>query len=172
MHYSATILPLFPQICSVCLLRWGVQPLSNCITNTIMEPGINKERPLGHHEGCFSYLCLREKCCFGGFVCLFFNIMHCKVDITLKLRPILQQQLPGLHQGPAILQILFNSWTIAFKILLDQSLRDWETKKHWLSPIIFSNILLVWDNFVLIYNSLPITFFHCSMRCSNGFKGN
>ena len=50
-------------------LRWGVQPLSNCITNTITEPGINKERPLSASWGVLQLPVFEEKCCLGGFVC-------------------------------------------------------------------------------------------------------
>lgn len=50
-------------------LRWGVQPLSNCITNTITEPGINKERPLSASWGVLQLPVSEEKCCLGGFVC-------------------------------------------------------------------------------------------------------
>ena len=57
-----------------------------------------------------------------------------------------------------MLQILFNSLTIYSKFYQINLSKRLGNKKHWLSPIIFSNILLVWDNFVLIYNSLPITF--------------
>ena len=55
-----------------------------------MEPGINKERPLSASWGVLQLLVFEEKCCLGGFVCLFFNIIHFKVDITLFIFTITQ----------------------------------------------------------------------------------